>query len=103
MLSGSFLAHAYTFPTLGHPDWIRGRQAGRDHWRLLAAYPAQPRPAPAAGRLGGSRRAGTIAGIGFTVSILIATLAFGGIELQEANLGVLSTAMGASLVTWLVS
>ena len=45
---------------------------------------------------------GTIAGIGFTVSILIATLAFGGTQLQEAKLGVLSTTLGASLVTWLV-
>lgn len=33
---------------------------------------------------------GRIAGIGFTVSILIATLAFSGAQLQEAKLGVLS-------------
>jgi protein-disulfide isomerase len=45
---------------------------------------------------------GAIAGIGFAVSILIATLAFSGIQLQEAKLGVLSTALGASLLTWLV-
>jgi protein-disulfide isomerase len=42
---------------------------------------------------------GAIAGIGFTVSILIATLAFGGIELQEAKLGVLTAAVGAPLLT----
>jgi protein-disulfide isomerase len=40
--------------------------------------------------------------VGFTVSILIATLAFSGTELQEAKLGVLSTVLGASAVTWLV-
>jgi protein-disulfide isomerase len=45
---------------------------------------------------------GTIAGIGFTVSLLIATLALTGPELQEAKLGVLSTAVGAPLATWLV-
>ena len=33
--------------------------------------------------------AGAIAGIGFTVSLLIATLAFSGTQLEEAKLGVL--------------
>ena len=36
----------------------------------------------------------TIAGIGFTVSLLIATLAFRGPQLQEAKLGVLTAAVG---------
>src|SRR5207245_2575251 len=45
---------------------------------------------------------GTIAGIGFTVSLLIATLAFNGRELEEAKLGVLSAALGASTLTWLL-
>ena len=36
---------------------------------------------------------GAIAGIGFTVSLLIATLAFNGDELEEAKLGVLSAAL----------
>ena len=44
---------------------------------------------------------GTIAGIGFTVSLLIATLAFDGEQLEEAKLGILGAALGASLVTWL--
>lgn len=44
---------------------------------------------------------GTIAGIGFTVALLIATLAFSGPELEEAKLGILGAAVGASLVTWL--
>ena len=38
---------------------------------------------------------GAIAGIGFTVSILIATLAFHGVELDEAKLGVLTAARRA--------
>jgi protein-disulfide isomerase len=45
---------------------------------------------------------GTIAGIGFTVSLLVATLAFHGTQLEEAKLGILSAAFTASVVTWLL-
>ena len=45
--------------------------------------------------------AGVVAGIGFTVSILIATLAFDGRELEEAKLGVLTAAVCASALGWL--
>jgi Na+/H+ antiporter NhaA len=45
---------------------------------------------------------GTIAGIGFTVSLLIATLAFGGEQLEEAKIGILSAVLGASALTWLL-
>ena len=45
---------------------------------------------------------GSIAGIGFTVSLLIAALAFRGEDLAEAKLGVLSAALCSSLLTWLV-
>jgi Na+/H+ antiporter NhaA len=45
---------------------------------------------------------GTVAGIGFTVSLLIATLAFRGDELEEAKLGILAAACLATLLTWLV-
>jgi protein-disulfide isomerase len=45
---------------------------------------------------------GTIAGIGFTVALLIATLAFDGAQLEEAKLGILSAALAASTVTWLL-
>ena len=86
----------------GHPDRVRGRQTRRDRWRVLAAHPAQPGPARPPVGWAAVAGVGTIAGIGFTVSILIATLAFGGTQLQEAKLGVLSTTLGASLVTWLV-
>jgi Na+/H+ antiporter NhaA len=46
--------------------------------------------------------AGAIAGIGFTVSLLIASLAFHGTQLAEAKLGVLSAAVCASGLTWVV-
>jgi len=45
---------------------------------------------------------GTIAGIGFTVSLLVATLAFDGRRLEEAKLGILSAGLGAALITWLL-
>ena len=45
---------------------------------------------------------GTIAGIGFTVSLLVATLAFEGPQLEEAKVGILSAAVLAALITWLV-
>jgi Na+/H+ antiporter NhaA len=46
--------------------------------------------------------AGTIAGVGFTVSLLVATLAFDGARLEEAKVGILGAAAGASALTWLV-
>ena len=45
---------------------------------------------------------GLVAGIGFTVSLLIATLAFTGDRLQQAKLGVLAAAAGAALLAWAV-
>ena len=45
---------------------------------------------------------GTIAGIGFTVSLLVATLAFDGPQLDEAKVGILSAAFAAALLTWLI-
>jgi Na+/H+ antiporter NhaA len=46
---------------------------------------------------------GTIAGIGFTVSLLIATLAFDGQQLEEAKIGVLSAVVFAMLATTAVA
>jgi Na+/H+ antiporter NhaA len=45
---------------------------------------------------------GAVAGIGFTVSLLISSLAFSGERLQEAKLGVLASAILAPLVAWAV-
>ena len=46
---------------------------------------------------------GSVAGIGFTVSLLIATIAFDGPRLDEAKLGVIGTAILAPIVAWAVT
>jgi Na+/H+ antiporter NhaA len=45
---------------------------------------------------------GAVAGIGFTISLLIATLAFDGPDLEEAKVGILAAAVAATLLTWLL-
>src|SRR6478672_636685 len=43
---------------------------------------------------------GAVAGVGFTVSVLISSLAFDGRQLEEAKLGVLAAAIISSLAAW---
>jgi Na+/H+ antiporter NhaA len=102
-ISGEFLSHAYTSPiTLGILiGYVAGKPIGivGSSWLVTRLNRAQlPPPAGWAAITGG----GAIAGIGFTVSLLIATLAFGGTQLQEAKLGVLSAALCASAAAWVV-
>ncbi|HEX4661571.1 MAG TPA: Na+/H+ antiporter NhaA [Streptosporangiaceae bacterium] len=103
VISGSFLAAAYTSPvTLGILlGYVAGKPAGiaGSSWLLTRLGKGRLRPPVGWAAVAGT---GTIAGIGFTVSILIATLAFTGRQLQEAKLGVLSTTLAATLITWLV-
>jgi Na+/H+ antiporter NhaA len=103
VLSGSFLARAYASPiTLGILiGYVAGKPIGiaGATWLLTKLSRGRLRPPVGWAAVAGT---GTIAGIGFTVSILIATLAFHGSQLQEAKLGVLSTTIAASAVTWLL-
>jgi Na+/H+ antiporter NhaA len=46
--------------------------------------------------------AATVAGVGFTVSLLIADISFTGTELEEARLGILAASIVASLFAWIV-
>jgi Na+/H+ antiporter NhaA len=102
-IDGDLLARAFTSPItwgiiagflLGKPigivggTWLvtklsRGRLRAPVGWAAVAG-------------------AGTIAGIGFTVSLLIATIAFTGDRLEEAKIGVLTAALSASMITWIV-
>ncbi|HEY8112444.1 MAG TPA: Na+/H+ antiporter NhaA [Actinomycetes bacterium] len=102
-ISGDFLTQAYTSPiTLGILiGYVVGKPLGiaGSSWLLTVLSRGRLRPPIGwAAVLGG----GTIAGIGFTVSLLISTLALRGTQLEEAKLGILSAALCASLATWLV-
>jgi Na+/H+ antiporter NhaA len=102
-LDGRFLAHAFTAPVtlgvllayaVGKPLGIVGAT-----WLVTRVSGGRIRPAVGwAAVLGG----GTIAGIGFTVSLLIAALAFDGQQLEQAKLGLLSAVLVASLFTFAV-
>jgi Na+/H+ antiporter NhaA len=102
-VSGSFLAHAYTSPvTLGILfGYLLGKPIGVVGGAALITKVTHGRLRPPVG-WAAVAGGGAIAGIGFTVSILIATLAFSGVTLEEAKLGVLTSALCASVATWLV-
>ena len=96
-----FISRAYTSPiTLGIIlGYVVGKPMGvaGSTWLVTRASRGRLRlPVGWGSLLGG----GAIAGIGFTVSLLIATLAFSGTDLQEAKLGVLTTALCASAMAW---
>jgi Na+/H+ antiporter NhaA len=101
-ISGSFLAHAYTSPaTLGIMiGYIAGKPIGTAGTAWLVRKVTRGRLTPPVG-WGAVVGVGAVAGIGFTVSLLIISLAFHGPELAEAKLGVLSGAVLATLLTWL--
>jgi Na+/H+ antiporter NhaA len=102
-INGAFLARAYTSPiTLGILiGYVLGKPVGIVGTSWLVTRISRGRLRPPVG-WAATAGAGTIAGIGFTVSLLISTLAFDGTSLEEAKLGVLSAALGASAATWLI-
>jgi len=102
-ITGSFLAHAYTAPaTLGIMiGYIAGKPIGTAGTAWLASRLTKGRLTPPVG-WGAVVGVGAVAGIGFTVSLLIASLAFSGTQLAEAKLGILSGAIGATLLTWVI-
>ena len=99
-ISGAFLAHAYTSPaTLGIMiGYVAGKPIGTAGAAWLVSKVTRRRLAPPVG-WGAVLGVGTVAGIGFTVSLLIASLAFTGTDLAEAKVGVLSGAICATLLT----
>jgi Na+/H+ antiporter NhaA len=102
-VSGSFLAHAYATPvTLGIlVGYVVGKPVGTvgTAWLITRLSRGRIRPPIGWASVTG---AGTVAGIGLIVSLLIASLAFHGAELAEAKIGVLSAALCASALTWVV-
>jgi Na+/H+ antiporter NhaA len=102
-ISGHFLSLAYGSPiALGIiVGYLLGKPVGITGLTWVVARVSRGRVRPPVGWasvLGG----GAIAGVGFTVSLLISTLAFSGVQLQEAKLGVLTAAVGAPLITLIV-
>jgi Na+/H+ antiporter NhaA len=101
-ITGDLLSHAVSSPiTLGiFFGYVVGKPVGICTASWLATRPW----------LGGSRpvisppvlaTGGAVAGIGFTVSVLISSIAFSGERLDEAKLGVLAAAIAATAVGWL--
>ncbi|HEY0933718.1 MAG TPA: Na+/H+ antiporter NhaA [Trebonia sp.] len=102
-ITSSFLAHAYTSPaTLGIMiGYVAGKPIGTAGTAWLVTRMTRGRLKPPVG-WGAVTGVGTVAGIGFTVAFLVSSLAFHGTELAEAKLGILSGAVLATLLTWVV-
>ncbi len=102
-IDSSFLARGFTSPiTLGILfGYVVGKPLGilGSSWLLTRLSGRRLRPPVGWVAVAGG---GTIAGIGFTIALLVATLAFDGGQLEEAKLGILSAAIGAALLTFLL-
>jgi protein-disulfide isomerase len=103
VLNADFLSHAYTAPvTLGVlVGYVVGKPLAvvSSSWAVTRLSRGRIRPPIGDAAVIAS---GTIAGIGFTVALLIADRAFAGPELDQAKLGALSAAVLAAVVTWAV-
>ncbi len=102
-VNSSFLSRAYTSPvTLGILiGYVVGKPAGTVAAAWLLSRVSRGRINPPVG-WAAVTGAGAMAGIGFIVSLLIASLAFRGVVLAEAKVGILSAAIAASLLSWLI-
>jgi protein-disulfide isomerase len=102
-LNGSLLSEAYRSPvTLGIlTGYVVGKPIGVVAGSWVASRPLLRGPRASISPpilLAG----GTFAGIGFTVSLLISSLAFRGRLLEEAKIGTLSTLVVAPALSWVV-
>jgi Na+/H+ antiporter NhaA len=102
-VNGALLSRAFTSPiTLGILfGYVVGKPVGIIGGSWLVTRLSGGRLRPPVG-WAGVAGAGTIAGVGFTVALLVATLAFDGKQLEEAKVGILSAGIVASLLTWLL-
>jgi Na+/H+ antiporter NhaA len=102
-IDAAFLGRAFTSPiTLGVLfGYVVGKPVGilGTSWLLTRLSGGRLRPPVGWAAVAGG---GTIAGVGFTIALLVATLAFDGSRLEEAKIGILSAALGAALITWLL-
>ena len=102
-IDGAFLERAFSSPiTLGIlVGYVVGKPAGilGGSWLFMLLSRGRVRPPVGWAAVAGG---GTIAGVGFTVALLVATLAFDGGRLEEAKVGILAAALVASVLTWLL-
>ncbi len=101
-VSGKLLSDAASSPiTLGILiGYVVGKPIGIAGGSWIASRPALHGPrAPISGPL--LVAGGACAGMGFTVSILISSLAFTGTRLDEAKLGALASVIVAPVITWI--
>ncbi|ADI03822.1 Na+/H+ antiporter NhaA [Streptomyces bingchenggensis BCW-1] len=103
-ISGEQLSRAFSSPvtlgillgyTLGKPIGVIGASAlttwlSRGRIRLPVGW-------------GAVAVGGSLSGVGFTVSLLIATLAFHGTGLQDAKIGILSAVLCSFVISWLIT
>jgi Na+/H+ antiporter NhaA len=100
LIDAGFLSRAYTSPiTLGIVvGYVVGKPTGVMAVSALVSKATRGRLRPPVGwmaALGG----GTLAGMGFTVSLLVASVAFSGARLKEATLGVLTAAVVSAVLS----
>jgi Na+/H+ antiporter NhaA len=102
-IDGAFLERAFSSPiTLGIlVGYVVGKPLGILGASWLSTLLSRGRLRPPVG-WAAVAGGGTIAGVGFTIALLVATLAFDGRQLEEAKIGVLGAAIAASIVTWLL-
>jgi Na+/H+ antiporter NhaA len=102
-VTGGVLGKAFTSPiTLGIlTAYLIGKPIGITFGSWLATRPMLRGPrSPVSGPI--LLAGGTFAGVGFTVSLLIASLAFHGTHLVEAKIGTLCTLILGPALAWLV-
>ncbi len=100
-ITGDLISRAARSPiTLGIlVGYVVGKPLGIAGASWIASRPALRGPrAPLSGPL--LAAGGAVAGVGFTISLLVATKAFSGQQLEEAKLGALATVVVAPVVAW---
>jgi protein-disulfide isomerase len=100
VINGDSLSRAFASPiTLGIVvGYIVGKPVGIAGTSWVLTRLTRNRVRPPVGWTG-VIGAGAAAGIGFTISLLIASLAFSGQDLDEAKIGIVVAAVGATLVS----
>jgi Na+/H+ antiporter NhaA len=103
VLNGRALSDALTSPiTIGIVlGYLIGKPIGIAGFTWLVTILSRGRIRPPVG-WASVLGTGAVAGVGFTVSLLIASIALTGAQLQQAKIGILASAIGAFGLTWAV-